>query len=120
MGTGDEHVIFSLNGSEAADWMEVWCFRCEVDHDMTHQGGCEEVGCSLLVKMVLGEDVPQFTPHGDQWFRTIPATVACAEFKRCTLCPPDPPDAERRGGETRREFHDRLRADTMALPVVTP
>jgi hypothetical protein len=113
-------VIFRLNGTETLDWQELWCFRCEHEHKMTHgsEWGDGSDGCPLLLKMILGEDVPEFVPHGEDWWRTLPATVACTQFAACTQCPDDGPETERRGGETRREFHDRLRQETLALPMV--
>lgn len=113
-------MIFQLNGSEMADWQECWCWRCKHDHGFSHDGSMRaENGCPLVLKTIWGEDAPEFSAHGADWFRTIPAGVVCSAFELCELpeCK-DGPDAERRGGETRREFHDRLRAETIALPVV--
>jgi hypothetical protein len=112
---------FQLNSTEMADWQELWCFRCEHDHGFSHlaeEGLEERDGCPLLTAMVLGDDVPDFEPRDSQWPLYVPAQVSCRRFTECTACLPDPPDAERRGGETRREFHDRLRRDMQALPVV--
>jgi hypothetical protein len=111
-------VIFQLNGSEMADWMECWCFRCQHDHGMTHTEDTEELGCPHAESIWSGRDDPVFSPHGETWWRTIPAGVVCSEFTPCTQCPPDDPNAERRNGETRAEFHDRLRAEIIALPRV--
>ncbi len=112
-------MIFQLNGSEMADWQDVWCGHCAKDHLWSHAGHDQDAdGCPLILKSILGEDVPQFIPHTD-WFRSLPANVSCSSFEVCDApeCQ-DAPDAERRGGETRREFHDRLRAGTIALPIV--
>lgn len=65
----------------------------------------------------LGDDVAEFQPRDPEWWHFLPAEVSCANFKECGQCAPDEPDAERRGGETRREFHDRLRAETLARPI---
>lgn len=113
-------MIFQLNGSEMADWQECWCFRCARDHLWSHAGHDQDAdGCPLILKSILGEDVPQFIPHTD-WYRSVPANVSCSAFVPCNApeCQ-DGPDAERRGGETRREFHDRLRRETLALEVVS-
>ena len=76
-------MIFQLNGSEMADWQEVWCWRCAKDHGFSHDGSMRaEFGCPLLVKALAREDVPEFVPHTD-WFRTIPANVSCAAFVSC-------------------------------------
>ena len=110
-------MILRLNTTEQLDWMELWCFRCEHDHVFSHGEETGE-GCPLLLKMALGEDVAEFEPRDPDWWRQIPAGVSCSRFQACTQCPPDPPDAERRGGETRREFHDRLRAELLAQPII--
>lgn len=110
-------MILRLNTTEMLDWQEVWCFRCEHDHRFSHVDQ-EADGCPLLVKMVCGEDVAEFDARDPEWFRMIPAPVSCTEFKLCGSCPPDPPDAERRNGETYREFVDRHRADVLSQPVV--
>ena len=111
-----------LNGTETLDWQELWCFRCQHDHAFSHnksgEWGESDDGCPLLVAVALGDDVAEFEARDEKWWAVIPAEVSCARFEKCTACPPDPPDAERRGGETRREFHDRLRAETLARPVV--
>lgn len=111
---------FQLNGSEMADWQECWCFRCAHDHLFSHAPhDMEDDGCPLILRAGCGEDVAQFEPHGDDWYRTIPAGVVCREFVPCTATEcNDHGDEERRGCETWREFHDRLRAETIALPRV--
>lgn len=107
-----------LNTTEMLDWMELWCFRCEHDHGWSHPPNDEnEDGCQLVARSIWDDDVTEFEPRHPQWWRHIPAEVSCSAFKLCSRCAPDPPDAERRGGETRREFHDRLRAETLAQPV---
>ena len=108
---------FQLNTTEMLDWQEGWCFRCQHDHQYSHVEP-EADGCSLLLAMVLGDDVPEFEPRDPDWWRMIPAPVSCQRFTLCTSCPPDPPAAERRGGLTRREFHDQIRADVLTHPVV--
>ncbi len=111
---------FALKATEMSDWMECWCFRCKHDHLWSHFPHDEEGdGCDLILRSIVGKDVPEFTPHGETWWRTIPAGVVCSRFERCEApeCQ-DPSDAERRGGETRAEFHDRLRAETIAEPEV--
>ena len=113
-----ERVKFSLNTTEMLDWQENWCFRCVHDHDWSHTGKEEGEPCELTVPMVLGHDVPQFEARDPEWWRMIPAPVSCSRFELCDRCPDESPDAERRSGETRREFHDRLRAETLAQPVV--
>ena len=111
-------MIFRLNVSGMADWMECWCFRCQHDHTQSHPGAPEEGGCAHVLNAWLGTDDPVFVPHGETWDRTVPAGVVCTAFTPCTSCPPDDPNAERRGGETRAEFCDRLRAEIIALPRV--
>lgn len=111
-------MILRLGTTELLDWQEVWCFRCEHDHSLSHASGDETGGCPLLLTQILGEDVAEFEARDPEWWRFIPAEVSCSRFTPCTQCPPDAPDAERRGGETRREFHDRLRAETLARPIV--
>lgn len=111
-------MILRLNGTETLDWQECWCFRCQHDHAYSHGQQQEADGCQLLLAMALGDDVPEFEARHEKWWAYIPAEVSCSRFKACEQCPPDPPDAERRGGETRREFHDRLRAETLAKAVV--
>ncbi len=49
---------FALNGSEMADWMECWCWRCEHDHDMSHAGATEENGCGHVLATLIGADDP--------------------------------------------------------------
>ena len=113
---------FSLNGSEMADWMECWCFRCRHDHFWSHADhDQEEDGCALIRATIIGEDRPEFTAHGARWYMTIPAGVVCSRFEACSApeCN-DQGDEERRGGETQREFRDRLRAETIALEEVAP
>lgn len=107
---------FSLGTTEMLDWQECWCFRCERDHAFSHFTNDEGEGCPHLLNAVLGNDDPVFEARGDDAFIFIPANVVCADFTPCTLCPPDDPNAERRQGETRAEFHDRMRAETLALP----
>lgn len=107
---------FQLNTTEWLDWAENWCFRCERDHLFSHVN--EDDGCELCARSILGEDLPEFEAHDPDWWRMVPAPISCSQFKLCTLCPPEPPDAERRGGLTRREFHDKLRAEVLAAPVV--
>lgn len=111
-------MILRLNTTEMLDWMEVWCFRCEHDHAFSHEDQLDD-GCPLLLKMVLGEDVPEFEVRDPDWWRQIPAGVSCSRFQECAQCPPDPPDAERRCGLTRREFFDQIRAEMLAQPVVS-
>lgn len=109
----------ALNGTEFADWQEAWCNRCQAEHAATHppnQDNYDE-GCPLILGWALQEDVPEWQPRDSEWFAYLPARVSCSSFAECSDCPPDAPDAERRAGETRREFHDRLRAEMLALPV---
>jgi len=111
-------VIFQLNASETADWQECWCFQCVKDHHFSHLGDAEDGdGCPVLLPMLTGDDAPHFRPHDKEWFCFIPAEVSCSEFEPCTECPPERSDAERRGGETRRGFHARLREETLAKPI---
>jgi|ERR1035437_1300883 hypothetical protein len=110
---------FQLNASEHADWQEVWCWRCKNDHEFSHIPGQEDEGCPLIADGIMGEDVAEFAPIRKDWWFTIPASVTCSAFEVCTLCPAESPDAERRGGETRREFYDRLRTEMLATPVET-
>ncbi len=107
-----------LNTTEFLDWAECWCFRCEHDHEFSHGAENDTGGCPLLVTQACGDDVAEFEARDVKWWGYIPALVSCSRFTLCTRCEPEPPDAERRGGETRREFHDRLRAEILARPVV--
>ena len=109
-------MILRLNGSELADWMEVWCFRCEYDHYFSHANEIGD-GCDLVLAYALQEDQIEWESRDPEWSSYLPARVSCKSFTSCTKCPPDDPQAERRNGETRREFHDRIRAETLALPV---
>lgn len=112
-------MILRLGTTEFLDWAECWCFRCEHDHQFSHVDENEQRdGCELLVGYALQTDVPEFEPRRENALSYLPAEVSCSKFKVCTQCPPDPPDAERRGGETEREFRDRFRAQTLARPVV--
>ena len=109
---------FQLKASESADWMEVWCFRCKNDHDCSHvPSGDGDSGCEIIAHSMLGDDVPELTPRRKDWWFTIPATVTCSAFELCDECPPESPDVERRGGESRREFYDRLRSEMLKIPV---
>jgi hypothetical protein len=108
---------FSLNTSEMLDWQEIWCFRCQNDHTFSHTDQ-QEKGCPLIARSLLDEDVAEFQPRDPDWWRSIPAVVSCAAFKVCDDCPPEADDAERRGGETFREFHDRIRTEMLAMPTV--
>lgn len=111
---------FQLNTTEWLDWAENWCFRCKHDHLWSHPPHDEEGdGCPLIRHSICGEDVPEFEARSVDWWRTIPAEVSCSRFELCTApeCT-DQGTEERRDGETRRQFHDRLRAETLALPVV--
>ncbi len=111
-------MIFRLNASEWMDWAECWCFRCEHDHTMSHRTAPEEDGCPHVARSLIGADDPVFVPVGEAPLCTIPAGVVCSAFMPCAKCPPDDPNAERRGGETRAEWHDRLRNETLALNVM--
>ncbi len=105
-------MIFTLNTTEMLDWQECWCFRCARDHQYSH---VEENGdgCPLVLDMLIGNDARQWVPHGADW-HTIPASVECSAFVPCEApeCQ-DGPNAERRNGETRREFHDRMRREII-------
>ena len=112
-------MIFSLNGTEMLDWQEVWCFRCEHDHGWSHTPCDEdEEGCTVLLTIVQGLDAPELKARDPEWWRTLPAEVSCSKFKECTRCGPEPVDAERRGGLTRREFFDQYRNRMLARPVI--
>jgi hypothetical protein len=81
------------SGSEMADWMEVWCNRCRLDHEMhTDQGG----GCEIMVRAAVGEPVPEIVKAGyvigvengadheiPNVCNSLPAAAFCTKFEPC-------------------------------------
>lgn len=108
---------FQLNTTEMLDWQEVWCFRCENDHEYSHTDEYNN-GCEILRRVVIGDDVLELQPRDANWQSQIPAPVSCDKFKLCNACPGDAPDLERRQGLTRRQFMDEERDRVLALPVL--
>ncbi len=117
-----------LNGTEFLDWAEVWCFRCEHDHAFSHDQDQGTGGCEIARDAyALGETRPELTDHAPDGPWSIPASISCASFKECGKCAPDTEDTERRWSNsgpdamlvTRNEFAAMLRAETLAIPVVT-
>lgn len=112
-----------IGTTEMLDWQTIWCSRCQHDHAFSHGSNWQLPdpqgdGCPLLVKVIHGEDLPEMQPRRPDALCYIPAEVSCSQFTLCTSCAPERADAERRGGETRREFRDRLRGEMLARPVV--
>ena len=78
------------NGTEGTAWEQAWCARCIHDHDPNHgPDGVIDTGCIFLTLALAGEPTPLiWQPMERDWWRTLPAGIACRAFEPCACdCP---------------------------------
>jgi hypothetical protein len=80
------------NGTEGDAWMHVWCDHCARDHGVHDESG---PGCSIVMHLMTAESEeadgwPEPLLRTKDYWKSLPADIACAAFTPCAACGGDP------------------------------